>query len=238
MPDSHNHGNNASVAEPVSPNPRAAAGLLMFAQRVARLKAVPRTGWLDRGVPPAQTESVADHSCGVALLAWVLARERQAEGASIDPSRVLALALIHDLAEAEIGDLPPYDPASIPAESDPDARRAFLERRQRRNPARAAAKRAAEDAAMADLAALVPAASGAALGELWEELRRGETTEARFVKQIDRLETFLQSLRYQEADPNLPVDSFRLEVLQEIDDPLLAGVRDAALFRASPPESG
>ena len=41
-------------------------------EAIGRLKEVPRTGWLDRGIPADETESVADHSFGVALLAWLL----------------------------------------------------------------------------------------------------------------------------------------------------------------------
>jgi len=193
------------------------------------LKGVPRTGWLDRGVEPLATESVADHSLGVALLAWACAIERQAQGAAIDPNRVLALAVLHDLAEAEAGDQPPYDVAAIPGADDVEGRRDFLERRHLPDPERRAAKVAAEDATIGRMRSALPAASEGMIGELWAELRDGTSAEARFVKQVDRLETFLQSRRYAQANPGLPIDSFRLEVLETIDDPLLAAIRDAAL---------
>ncbi len=70
--------------------------------------------------------------------------------------------------------------------------------------------------------------------EIWDELRQGTTVEARFVKQVDRLETFLQSRHYLGADPTLPVASFQQEVMETIDDPLLAAIRDATLERDSP----
>jgi 5'-deoxynucleotidase YfbR-like HD superfamily hydrolase len=90
-------------------------------------------------------------------------------------------------------------------------------------------KRAAEDDAMRVLLAALPPAARDALDTVWEELRSASTPEARFVKQVDRLETFLQSRRYQRDNPSLPVDSFRQEVADTIDDPLLAAIRDAAL---------
>src|SRR3954469_14099400 len=126
----------------------AAGALLGLAHFASKLKSVPRTGWLDRGVPPLQVESVAEHSMGVALLAWGCALQRRAEGVAIDPERVLMLAILHDLAEAETGHLPPYDQAAIPDEHEPEARRAFLETRHYRDPDRDAAKRAEEDAAV------------------------------------------------------------------------------------------
>jgi putative hydrolases of HD superfamily len=211
--------------------------LLELAQFAAKLKAVPRTGWLDRGVRPLQVESVADHSFGVALLAWACALQRQAQGAAIDPERVLKLAIIHDLAEAETGDVTPYDKAAIPSEHDPMARRAFLETRHHRDPDRGAAKRAAEDAVMRSLLDALPDATRSVLAELWDELHLGTSSEARFVKQVDRLETFLQSRFYLRTDPTLPMASFHKEIFESIDDPLLAAIRDAALSAESSNET-
>jgi putative hydrolase of HD superfamily len=211
----------------------AAPALLGLTQFAAKLKAVPRTGWLDRGVHPLQVESVADHSFGVALLAWASALQRQAAGVAIDPERVLILAIIHDLAEAETGDATPYDAAAVPDEHDPTARRAFLETRHRRDPDRQAAKRADEDAVMRRLLDTLPDAAGSALGALWDEIRLEASSEARFVKQVDRLETFLQSRNYLGSDPTLPMASFQQEVFDSIDDPLLVAIRDAALSAES-----
>ena len=72
-------------------------------EAIGRLKEVPRTGWLDRDIPVEETESVADHSFGVAMLAWLLAPDE------LDRLRVVELALIHDLAESVVGDVTPYD---------------------------------------------------------------------------------------------------------------------------------
>ena len=215
----------------------AARALLGIAQFAARLKSIPRTGWLDRGVQPLQAESVADHSFGVALLAWACALQRRAEGAAIDPGRVLKLAIIHDLAEAETGDSTPYDAAAIPSEHDPLARRAFLETRHRRDSDRRAAKRAAEDSVMRKLFDGLPGAAQSELQGLWDELNLEASSEARFVKQVDRLETFLQSRFYLRADPSLPMASFYQEIFEAIDEPLLAAIRDAALSSESPEEA-
>ena len=67
------------------------------------------------------------------------------------------------------------------------------------------------------------------LRSLWEELLAGTSAEARFVKQVDRLETFLQSRVYRELFPDAPMGSFEQEVLETIADPLLTAIRDEAL---------
>jgi 5'-deoxynucleotidase YfbR-like HD superfamily hydrolase len=77
--------------------------------------------------------------------------------------------------------------------------------------------------------ALLPDTPRLEMAALWDELRLGVSPEARFVKQVDRLETFLQSRHYLGMDPTLPMTSFRQEVLETIDDPLLAAIRDEAL---------
>lgn len=219
MPESHNMKTGAD----------AAAGLLLLAQQVQRLKRVPRQGWLDRGVPPLDVESVADHSLGVALLAWMAALEARAAGAALDPARVLALALIHDLPEAEIGDWTPYAAEDVNARESSSDRAAFLNARQARSPERTAAKRSAEQAAIDQLVSALPPAAGTTITGLWQELADATSPEAQFVKQVDRLETFLQSRAYLEQDVNRAMASFAAEASAEISDPLLASVRDRAL---------
>jgi putative hydrolase of HD superfamily len=206
-----------------------ARGLLTLARLVSKLKGVPRTGWLDRGVPPPQVESVADHSLGVALMAWACAVERQAQGAALDPARVALLALLHDVPEAETGDVPPYDPTDLSTRTDAEQRREFLDRRHLRDEETASSKRASEDAAIRRLLDALPPTVRSDLESLWVELQHGTSAEAQFVKQVDRLETFLQSRAYLDQMPTAPMDSFRREVLETIDDPLLAAIRDAAL---------
>jgi putative hydrolase of HD superfamily len=198
----------------------ASDGLARFLHRSGRLKRVPRTGWLDRGIPSGEAESVADHTFRVALLAWL------AVGPGLDRDRVLKLALLHDLAEAVTGDLPPYDPDAL-QEVEEEDRAAILNRRHVRSEERAAAKRAAEAAAMADLLTDLPEGLAGELRELWRELEDGMSGEARFVKQADKLETYLQSLEYQADDPSRPMDSFAAEVAEVIDVPVLVGLRDA-----------
>jgi 5'-deoxynucleotidase YfbR-like HD superfamily hydrolase len=206
-----------------------ARGFLQLARNLAALKALPRTGWYDRGVNPQHIESVADHSLAVAVLGWASAVESARDGADIDPLRVLLLAMIHDLAESEAGDVPPYDPASLPGETDAQDRRDFLNRRHIRDEARAAAKHTAEDEAMRRICDALPPAAGESMASAWDELRAGLSAEARFVKQVDTLETFLQSTVYRQLDPTLPMDSFRHEVLERVEDLRLAAIRDASL---------
>lgn len=198
--------------------------LLELFRIVANLKRTRRTGWLDRGLPPGETESIADHGFMMAFIAWVVAYDNP----DLDADRVLKLALIHDLAEAIVGDRPPYEQHELPVD-DPEALRAFFSVRHVRTPENKAIKRRDEDAAAETLVGLMPPAIGAEIAALWQEYEEGTTPEARFVKNVDTLEAFLQSRIYARERPELPVGGFRDMALQEIDDPAIAAIRDAEL---------
>jgi putative hydrolase of HD superfamily len=138
--------------------------LLRFFHLAGRLKETPRAGWALRGI--ADPESVAEHSHRMALLALVLAPRAEPP---LDAARCVAMALVHDLAEALVGDITPFD--GVEAEE----------------------KRRREEEAMRTLAAL--AGDGEPLA-LWREYAAAGTPEARFVKELDRLETVLQASEY------------------------------------------
>lgn len=72
--------------------------LLSIVDTLCQIK---RIGWLQRGVDNA--ENVCQHSVLVALLAGELAAEAKRYGMNIDPAEAVALGLIHDIAEAELG---------------------------------------------------------------------------------------------------------------------------------------
>lgn len=173
-------------------------------EAIGRLKEVPRTGWLDRGIPSEDTESVADHSYGVALLAWLFAPE------GIDRAHAIELALIHDLAESVVGDATPYDREAL-SSLDPDTRRNWLNQRHIRSEEQRAAKQRDETAAIQGLADTLPDDRRTLLLAGWMELCNRETPEAQFVKRMDVLETWMQSRRYSARYPDAPMESFELE---------------------------
>ena len=67
------------------------------------LKNIPRTGWLQRGVPPAVAETVAEHSFEVASILAIIAME---SGSGLNKEKLLLMGTIHDWGEAVAGDIP------------------------------------------------------------------------------------------------------------------------------------
>ncbi len=200
------------------------ADLAVVLRTIQHLKRVKRTGWIDRGVPIADVESVADHTYLTALIAWMAS----IDDPDLDSDRVLKLAMVHDLAESIVGDAPPYEAHDVPDRSDIDALRAFFSVRHQRSDGNTAAKRAGEHDAFLRLARGMPPGAQSELSSLWEEYEGQSTPEARFVKDVDRLEAYLQALHYSATDPDLPLWGFTDMADNEIDHPTLTAIRDAS----------
>jgi len=152
--------------------------LLELLLEAATLKRMPRNGWGMRGVP--HVESVAEHSFGTAFVALVLAEALAAEpgneqGGRLDVEQVLIMALLHDLAEVRLTDLPVSAVRLIPPE----------------------VKSQAEAAAIGDLLAPLPVAGQ--LAALWQAFEDGSSPEGRLVRDADKLEMMVQCLRYEQA---------------------------------------
>ena len=130
------------------------------------------------------------------------------------------------MAEAVTGDLTPYAPETLEGLDDRE-RAVLLDQRHHRSSARTAEKRKRESAALDLLVDQFPGEQRAELESLWRELEERQSPEARFVKQIDVLETYLQSREYREAHPTAPMDSFRLEAEEVVTSPPLIRLRGA-----------
>ncbi|MEO6063560.1 MAG: HD domain-containing protein [Thermoflexales bacterium] len=169
--------------------------------QINQLKQLYRQGWLRRGVPRERCESVAEHTAGVAWLTLLLAPN--AEG--LDADRALRMALIHDLGETHAGDITPADGVS---ETDKHAR---------------------ERQALHEIVAgLSHAADWLAL---WEEYASGQSPEARFVHEVDRLEMGLQAVIYR-AEGLVDPTEFIASVRSAVVSPALRTVLEELLEQA------
>jgi len=67
-----------------------------------------RTGWMQRGVPPALGETVASHSFEAAVIAYLISEELKEIGVNVNPEHATVIALFHDIGESVLGDLPKW----------------------------------------------------------------------------------------------------------------------------------
>lgn len=139
--------------------------LLDVVLELQSLDRLPRAGYVLRGV--AEPESVTEHSWHVLFLVWALGRRLP----EVDTARAVEIALVHDLAELRIGDLPRT------------ASRYFPE----------GAKATAEAAAMAEILAPLPERAR----ELYAEYQAAATPEARLVKACDKLQLMVKVAAYE-----------------------------------------
>lgn len=143
---------------------------------IQRLKSLERTGWMLRGLP-AGSESVADHSFGVAVAAMMLADEARARGAKIDTELVLRFALLHDWPEVRVGDLPRTASLYFGKES----------------------RAKAETAAFAEMIGGLSETVAAKYRELHAAYERRECVESRLVKAADIVDLLVQTLAFERA---------------------------------------
>ncbi|EGN92097.1 hypothetical protein SERLA73DRAFT_66326, partial [Serpula lacrymans var. lacrymans S7.3] len=113
-----------------------------------------RTGWVDHKGPHFFIPSISDHMYRMALLAMCTS------DAKLDVSKCVMMCLVHDLAEAQVGDIAPREGITK------------------------AEKRKLEADAMHNFVYEMLHGSPAALRieDLWKEYEEGESDEAKFVK--------------------------------------------------------
>lgn len=123
-----------------------------------KLKDTPRHCTTTNG----RTESVAEHSWRVSLMAMLLRREFP----DVDMDRVVDMCLIHDLGECFTGDIPTF------VKTDND--------------------RSTEDILLDQWLDTLPADISKDLKALYAEMEAQETNEAKIFKALDKLEALIQ----------------------------------------------
>ena len=131
------------------------------------LKHLLRQGWLARGIPEDKCESVGDHSFAVALFAMMIAKKYFPE---LDMMKLIKMSLVHELGEIDGGDITPHD---------------GIDKKE---------KYAIEEKGIRKMFANFP--EGEEYLELWLEFEENRSAEAKFVKQIDKLEMAMQAAVY------------------------------------------
>eukprot|EP00389_Voromonas_pontica_P002053 GDKH01003062.1.p1 GENE.GDKH01003062.1~~GDKH01003062.1.p1 ORF type:complete len:248 (-),score=39.38 GDKH01003062.1:89-832(-) len=145
------------------------------------LKRIKRTGWLMRNVPFPESDSDHMHRC--AMCTMLLDQPphpsddysgENARFLRVDKTRLLRMALTHDVCESLAGDITPFcDPGKV------------------------ASKASVEQAAMEKIREVVGDPLGLELFELWKEYEEQDTTEAIVCKDIDKFEMVVQAFEYE-----------------------------------------
>ncbi|GMM57751.1 5'-deoxynucleotidase [Maudiozyma humilis] len=145
--------------------------MLAFLNVVQQLKVQKRTGWLDYQM--TECESIADHMYRMSIISLLIANP------DVNRDRCVRIALVHDMAEALVGDITPVDPIG----KDEKHRR--------------------EEATMRYVCdEIVRPISAAGAREMLADFLEYESIgslEARYVKDIDKYELLVQCFEYEQA---------------------------------------
>jgi len=143
--------------------------ILDFLKFSEKLKTQKRDNLLSDG----KKESVADHSWHLALMALVVHPHLEE---SVDLLKVFKMILIHDLPEAELGDIPFSKSVENPELKKEKDEQEKLEIEKIKNK--------------------IGGDIGKEINELWQEYKERKTKEAKFVKALDSLEADYQGILF------------------------------------------
>ena len=138
---------------------------------IAGLKERTRHAWMKSG----RQESVAEHSWRMALMAYFL----RDQFPNADLTRVLLMALLHDMGEVFTGDIPTFEKTDADRAREHELRDEWID--------------------------ALPAPYAAEVRSLFAEMDAMETEEAKMVKALDRMEAVIT---HNEGDPHtwLPLE--------------------------------
>ena len=173
-------------------------GIIEFNEFVGILKTIERTGWVRNKIP--HPESVAEHSFRTGILAMLLSKDM-----NVDPLKSIKMALIHDIGESIIGD--------IVTESNQEQKYPKTWHDQKKEKERMAIKRIFSSLSK----------EGVEYIKLFDEFEEDKTPEARFVKQLDKLEMAIQAYEY-ESKYGLDLEEFYVTARTKIKDKKLVAI--------------
>ena len=190
--------------------------IFYFLTKIGELKGKERRGWIIHGIK--NSETTAEHTYHLALLVWILGREKK----NINLDKAIRMALLHDLCEVYTKDVTPYDPL-LPDDSK-EAKK-ILKKWPKFTPEMKIKKE--KDKYLMELKGLekllsdVPSDLNKELKDLWIEYEEKSTPESKFVKQADKMVNFLQGMEYWKKEGKIQYKLWVRWIKEIIDDPVL-----------------
>ncbi|RUS34079.1 HD domain-containing protein 2, partial [Jimgerdemannia flammicorona] len=142
------------------------SNVIKFLHIIENLKRTKRTGWVDNGIKGP--ESIADHMHRMAVMAMLF------DNKSLDTSKCVKMAIVHDLAESVVGDITPH-----------------------MNVSKTEKHKLELDAIESFRTLLGDTPQSREIRNLWQEYEDASTPEALLVKDLDKFEMLVQAVEYE-----------------------------------------
>ena len=166
--------------------------ILKFFLEVEKLKQMPRTGWVLMRVE--NPETIAEHTFRMTILAWFLAEKK-----SLNIKKTIQTAFSHDLCEVYAGDVTPFF-YYLKLPKDKIKRKKFLMkwiRLSKKEKEKLGQKKfGLEKESLLKLTKLLKPSIRKLICSSWFNFEKRISKEGNFVKQVDRIETLIQSIEY------------------------------------------
>jgi putative hydrolase of HD superfamily len=191
-------------------------GIIEFIKKAEKLKTELRHSWTSE---VNRQESVAEHTWSSCLLAMILFDEISIK---VNQLRVLKMIIVHDLAEAVVGDFPAFEVSKRQDEKIENEKRAMRE-----------ITTDLENRRLAD-----------EIIALWEEFEERKTPEAMLAKACDKFDVLLQHLNTDiktwdkgdykqnpyDSEYRFDFDSFIRELKDKVNIDTMKALEDAGLL--------
>ena len=191
---------------------------LEFLIKVQKLKEMPRTGWVLMKVK--NPETIAEHSFRVAFAACLLGQKKN----NLNLKKIIKLSLLHDIGEVYAGDQTPffyYQNLKREKKNDAKLLMKWIRLSKREKEKLGEIKFEREKNSLLKLISPLEASLKREFFSSWSDYEKRISREAKFVKQIDRIETLLQSIEYFGSKKNTGGTSWWEGTEEIVEDPLL-----------------
>lgn len=154
-----------------------ASNVLQFFHIVGKLKTLKRTGWVNHQIP--LPESVADHMYRMSMMCFMIT------DTNINRDYLMKICLCHDLAEAIVGDITPYD---------------GITKEEKRILEENAIREIIHDIGNEDISKEIL--------QLWLDYEEGNNREVSIAKELDKFEMIVQANEYECNNPSSNLQQF------------------------------